>query len=666
MAPASSSSSYVLKMVLTSSTLDAASGQTVIARVWATTAGYPQIGVTVTFSSTGDVQFSSKSCTTGSKGLCMVTISPGSAYGVQTITANGTGAAGVWHAVTSGTLTQYSAPSTMTLSLSRTAMVADGAATSMLTVTVLDASGRGVAGEPLQLSLGLPDLAPEVLADQGDGTYVAAIEPPTDAEPGTAAYADSVNVTLPEPLMTAAGSVTLTNPTPRLAGPLTAATSATGSGEVFDASGAPVQLQGVDIRMDSYPYFGDYTVDDYPPPSNPAAEVSPVADREIGTAYEWGANYVRLMLSSDLWLNSNRQGPCQSSPSGKSGYDPAYQQLVGDAIRLITSYGMLAVLDLQTTNPNCSATSPVDGWALAGGLPSGRYPLPSLADAGGFWSQVASAFGGNPLVAFEPFNEPQVCGTGPGSTQVIADNALGGCKAMGGYSPSQASTEAWVRGGSLVVASSNGQGTPKEANRATTYVGAGMAFMVRTIRAAAPDNLLFLDANHWAWDGSVFDLMGAFGLTPTNAVYTFHYYDCQGTSGGTVSCESAAPERCYVIAGRVHVINRDPVTGAPWSAPVVVDEFGWPENASKGSSGGTTFTLYQHGLFMQNVIATLQAAGDGWSAFDYYSTKAPGGAYAIATAGPTGPWTPTADGAPVAAAMGGGQLSCTNPPSGYG
>ena len=142
----------------------------------------------------------------------------------------------------------------------------------------------------------------------------------------------------------------------------------------------------------------------------------------MGNLYEWGANAVRLFLSSDLYLQNC---PGVSYPISASAYVADLQK----EVNLITSYGMVAILTLASTNPNCQFQP--TSWGLYG-VPA---PLPPAADATAFFTSLASKLGSNPLVSFELYNEPHVCGSG--SPQTDSSSYPNGCSSQAAW-PSSA------------------------------------------------------------------------------------------------------------------------------------------------------------------------------------------------------------------------------------
>ena len=102
-------------------------------------------------------------------------------------------------------------------------------------------------------------------------------------------------------------------------------------------------------------------------------------------ASTWNMNIIRLPLNEWAWRTN------ATSAGGK-----AYQTIVATAVANITAAHMYVILDLHWASPNSYNNGVADG-------------QPGYLDADNavqFWSSVASAFKGNPAVAFELFNEP--------------------------------------------------------------------------------------------------------------------------------------------------------------------------------------------------------------------------------------------------------------------
>lgn len=596
-------------------------------------ANRPANNVQAHFSSSGDAHISPTGCSTNTSGQCSVTLTAAGGYGGQTISVDVTGIG--FSAAASAPITEFDAPSALTLAVSPGSLQADGISESTATATLQDAAGRGVGGEPVAISSSDAAMPVGAVTDHGDGTYTATLTAPPPNTAATGPFTDTITAALSSFSLSAQAPLALSNPAPRLAGPL----SVSGS-QVLDANRNPVALHGIDAG-----YF-------YASATNPQL----LTNQAIGNMYLWGANYVRMMMSSDLYLQ-----PC----SGVA-YPPGYADAFDRQVQQITSYGMLAVIDLHLVNPTCRQPA-------SNGQYGSPLPLPDATGAQQLFSRLTAAFAGNPLVAYELYNEPYVCADSPTGSNDTSSYP-------NGCSSQAVADQAWVNGGTVTLSDGS------------TYAGAGMKSIYDTVRTGAPGSLVFVDANGFASDRGSFDAVcqtggGATCLweNPTGLVYVFHYYNCQdatpaGQTDQLANCENGTPETCATISGAIGQRLQDPGNGnAAWPAPVDFDEFGWPQNEAKyqyksttilGVSTDTTFTAYGHGLWINNVIATLESHGAGWSVFAY-GNAFPGvpvwqGPYTLVADADSVPWPGNPDGQATIDGLQGQAMTCTDPPAGDG
>jgi hypothetical protein len=403
------------------------------------------------------------------------------------------------------------------------------------------------------------------------------------------------------------GATGLTPATP-LVGPLhTSGTS------ILDANNQPVILKGI-VRDGP-----EYSFNSTGPTNFPSST-------ELQAMHNWGANYLRLQLSADL-VNQAFGGQACLLES----YDPQYANELSQVVTTATGLGMLVDLDMVFTNPQCDLNEHSVGWS--GGDTFGM-PGQDVDQALGV---LAQQFGSNPLVAFELYNEPHECINSKGN----AVNGTGVC----GWSE-QAETNFWADGGTF-----------DQANL-YQYSAAGMNELYQTVRNVTSD-LVFIDANWYASDNGSFS--DGYLNAVSNAVYVFHYYPCEVNSGSTTNgvCYNGDPEFYTQIENDLsaHLTNNQ----APWPAPVVINEFGWPQNVSE-TYNNVTLNLYGHGLEMQNVVTFLDSQGIGWAAFawDGNASVLP---WQLVAAIPG--YTPNTDGVPIQNSMQGQDAQLTNPPSGY-
>lgn len=409
-------------------------------------------------------------------------------------------------------------------------------------------------------------------------------------------------------------------------------------------AGAPVVLQGVNVDA-----------------QGPGPYVGGIVDADaLQTLEDWGANFVRLELSSNEIL--------QQCPD--EVYDADYRSQLAQAVADLTAAGIYVLLDIHSTDPDCDWDSP---------QASGVAPLPG-EDAVGALEYLSATYGADPLVGFEPFNEPEACAEAPtGIGATLFEPAM---DEPGGACGSQALADiAWSDPGTAFAAGASLLGLDVTA---TAYPTPGMDALYAAVMDHVPSGttpLIFMDANYWAADASSFADLGSLSGAD-NIVEVFHPYDCQDTtSSGSIPnaiCKDATPETCSTTAKRVAGWMTDPATGAAQNRPVVFDELNFPAGEAlyqgPGGLGGTLIplNLYQHGLWMNNMIAAMQQDGAaGWAVFAFQNADVDNvaTAYSMTVAGITPssalPWTPSANDAPAVTAMGGQRLSCQNPPLGY-
>ena len=142
--------------------------------------------------------------------------------------------------------------------------------------------------------------------------------------------------------------------------------------QIVDGNGNPLTLRGIHRDLTQRVGYGT---------STPL-----VSDAEIDAMKTWGANAVRVPVSSAIWLDY-----------GCPAYDPNYGGQGGyidQLVNKINADGMVAIVDLHEISNKTCATP-------------GRWTAPNPSSAE-FWSSAAALFANRPLVAFELFNEPQL------------------------------------------------------------------------------------------------------------------------------------------------------------------------------------------------------------------------------------------------------------------
>lgn len=266
--------------------------------------------------------------------------------------------------------------------------------------------------------------------------------------------------------------------TPSVVGPLS-----TSGNKVVQANGAPLVPRGVVLNgLETSP------------------TASTVTQEAVIQAKAWGANIVRLPLGEQFWLSSN----CD--------YSPGYQAEVSQVVNWITSLGMVALLDLHTnTVLGCQAGGP--------------HNMADATQSPTFWSQVASRFSSNPLVAFDLYNEPH-----------------------------NISNQVWLNGGMTIDSYAP----------YLIYQAAGMQQLYNAVRGAGAQNLVFVSGLDWGNHPPTQLVDG------NNIVYAIHAYTCQHSP--PPSCASPTPYDPSEIL--------DPWVSFAVNQPVAITEFGWPSQTA--------------------------------------------------------------------------------------
>lgn len=285
----------------------------------------------------------------------------------------------------------------------------------------------------------------------------------------------------------------------------------TSGNQILDANGNPVSFRGVN-------YTDLLSV---PSSSSPA----PI-EHEFAEARAWGANLVRIALNEALWLPTS----CT--------YNSGYEAQVDNVVNWVTSLGMLAVLNLEYNAPILCQQG-------------GQQEMADNPGSYDFWQQVASRYGGNPLVAFDLYNEPH-----------------------------NISNAVWLDGGQAT-------------DGMLTYEAAGMQGLYNTVRATGTQDLVFVSGNNWS--NSVPSTL----VSGSNIVYSAHAY----------TCPTNPPPNCSTPNYYDPSSILDNWVGISASVPVVVGEFGWPDPNDATYNGNVIAFAHAHG-WGWNALAWNRSSND--------------------------------------------------------
>ncbi len=188
----------------------------------------------------------------------------------------------------------------------------------------------------------------------------------------------------------------------------------------------------------------------------------------------WGANAVRLTLSSEFWANAGNN--C-----------PAYHSTVAQAVANAEAAGLYVVLDLQWNAPLNTLRDRVTGGA--------QCPMPDSTKDLTFWRDLATIYSNDPLVFFDLFGEPH-----------------------------NVSWQTWRNGGPIAHAEcyliSRTGGIEVGA-----YQSVGMSTLVRSIRTLAPQNIIIISGLDWGYQ---LDELPLYAIPGPNIMYGTHPFDYAG------------------------------------------------------------------------------------------------------------------------------------------
>ncbi|WP_229377672.1 cellulose binding domain-containing protein [Streptomyces sp. VRA16 Mangrove soil] len=120
----------------------------------------------------------------------------------------------------------------------------------------------------------------------------------------------------------------------------------------------------------------------------------PVDDASVKAIADWKANTVRIPLNEECWLGLDNIKPEYGGV--------AYQSAIKDLVTKVEAHGMTPILEMHWSygqyTGNSAGCSDVHATC--------QKPMPDAQYAPSFWSSVATAYKGDPAVAFDLFNEP--------------------------------------------------------------------------------------------------------------------------------------------------------------------------------------------------------------------------------------------------------------------
>ena len=326
-------------------------------------------------------------------------------------------------------------------------------------------------------------------------------------------------------------------------------------GHLVDGSGKIVQLHGADRSgtEDTCDYAGVFD--------------TPVDQAAVDAMKSWKINSVRVPLNEDCWLGIN----------GVTTGGATYQTAIKTYVDLLTSNGLIVILDLHWAAPGTQKAQGQLGMADADHAPT-------------FWTQVATAYRNVPTIIFDLFNEP-----------FITD------------------WDCWLTGGMCAKDYAN-----------AAYNAVGMATLIKTVRATGAENVLILgglaysaDFAQWVAKVKSIPTLPApnDGIALTNIAASWHAYSSQSVKTMCPSQYNGYAAGLTCVSGSQTAINYGIAGVLAAGFPVVMGEIGIDVYASStGSYSAAQANMLT--TWLESTLTYMDAQKQGYLAWDW-NTSAP-------------------------------------------
>jgi len=333
-------------------------------------------------------------------------------------------------------------------------------------------------------------------------------------------------------------------------------------GHIVNGAGTTVKLHGVDRSGTEFScLYGSFF-------DGPADQAG------IDAMKAWNINAVRVPLNADCWLDIN------GVPAGYGGAN--YQAAITTWVSLITSNGMVAIVDLHWTAP---------GTYLA----NAQTPMADADHAPTFWSQVAKMFAGNSSVIFDLFNEPYISDWG-----------------------------CWVSGGDT-CAQWNGTSAS-----GSNYPVAGMASMLQAVRNAGADNVVILgglayssDMSQWVKSVNSIPTLAAplDGISIKNVAASWHAYDFNSEQSGCPSQYNGYTGTCNSAATTAMNTSATDVLSAGF--PVLIGEAGISAFSASSAANFSGAQITDIEGWFDNLLTWMEGQGQSYVAWSWNTDTDP-------------------------------------------
>ncbi len=299
----------------------------------------------------------------------------------------------------------------------------------------------------------------------------------------------------------------------------------------------------------------------------------PSDEESIQAIVSWKANAVRIPLNESCWLGINGAAPAVSGA--------AYQSAILGYVALLHKYNIVPIVELHWVGPNST-------------LATAQQPMPDDSSPA-FWTSVATTFGTDDGVIFEPYNEPF-----PGMNRDTV-----------------AAWTCWRDGCTGVTQA----GTARDAG-VVTYTAVGMQSLVDAIRPAegTVHHVVLLGGIEYSNDLSMWSQYAATD-SANNLGAAWHVYS--NNTCNTTACWAGAPQTLSTSVPIVatEIGERDCMTS--FVTPLMT----WLDTTGIGY---LAWSWDAYGACVPQPAPDGGATGSPWSLVTDYVNGIPNGGYATA------------------------------------
>jgi endoglucanase len=330
-------------------------------------------------------------------------------------------------------------------------------------------------------------------------------------------------------------------------------------GQIVDKTGKLVQLHGADRSGTEFACIGGGGFFD-----------GPADQTGIDAMKTWNINAVRVPLNEDCWLGINGVASAYGGTN--------YQSAISTWVNLLTTNGMIVIVDLHWTAPGTT-------------LANAQAPMADADHSPTFWSQVAKAFASNGSVIFDLFNEP-----------FITD---WGC---------------WVSGGSCAELGG------------TMYQVAGMAALLQAVRNAGAENVVIMGGLGYSsdmsqWVTSVNSIPGLAapldGISVKNVAASWHAYDFNSEQSGCPSQYNGYSMSLMCNSAAMTAMNTSATEVLAAGFPLIIGESGISAFSASSAASFSAAQITDIENWYDNLLTWAEMQQQGYLAWSWNTDTDP-------------------------------------------